>query len=74
MHTSTSHPAVRGSRGERVDEVVLPVPAVAVDVWKGDAHLGEFSTQGQHLRAFLMAFNFAARLKTLRGLSCYVYT
>jgi hypothetical protein len=27
----------------------------------------------QHLHAFLMAYNFAKRLKTLRGLSPYAY-
>jgi hypothetical protein len=57
LHTSTSYPALHGSRGKLVDEVVLRGLAVALDVWNGGADLGELGAQGEHQVAVL---DFAA--------------
>ena len=36
-------------------------------------HYGSHDQIGQHLQTFLMAYNFARRLKTLKGLTPYEY-
>jgi len=63
--TKTNHPWTNG-QVERMNRT-LKEATVKKDYYQTHQHLKE------HLYAFLMAYNFAKRLKTLRGLTPYEY-
>jgi Integrase core domain len=63
--TQTNHPWTNG-QVERMNRTLKEAPVKTYDYEPHD-HLKE------HLYAFLMAYNFATRLKTLKGLTPYEY-